>query len=89
VGARTVTALVDGFGRHITYLRLSVTDRCDLRCRYCMSETITFMPRRELLTIKELGLVADAFIARGKGRRRSGRDCLCCVIDRRTYPPAC
>lgn len=62
--------LVDSFGRHITYLRLSVTDRCDLRCRYCMSEVMTFMPRSELLTIEELGLIADAFVARGVTRIR-------------------
>jgi cyclic pyranopterin phosphate synthase len=58
-------ALVDGFGRRITYLRLSVTDRCDLRCRYCMAEAMTFLPRAQVLTIEELGHVADAFIARG------------------------
>jgi cyclic pyranopterin phosphate synthase len=62
--------LVDGFGRRITYLRLSVTDRCDLRCRYCMSEVMTFMPRSEVLTIEELGLIADAFVARGVKRIR-------------------
>jgi cyclic pyranopterin phosphate synthase len=61
----TAKALTDSFGRHITYLRLSVTDRCDLRCRYCMSESMTFMPRRELLSIEELAALADAFIARG------------------------
>ena len=57
--------LTDSFGRRITYLRLSVTDRCDLRCRYCMSEAMTFLPRKEVLTIEEMGAVADAFIARG------------------------
>lgn len=57
--------LVDSFGRRITYLRLSVTDRCDLRCRYCMSEAMTFLPRGEVLSIEEMGLVTDAFIARG------------------------
>jgi len=58
-------ALTDGFGRRITYLRLSVTDRCDLRCRYCMSEAMSFLPRKEVLSIEELGHVADAFVARG------------------------
>jgi cyclic pyranopterin phosphate synthase len=58
-------SLVDGFGRRITYLRLSVTDRCDLRCRYCMSEAMTFLPRAEILTLEELAAVAEAFIARG------------------------
>lgn len=57
--------LTDGFGRHITYLRISVTDRCDLRCRYCMSEAMTFLPRAEVLTLEEIARLADAFIARG------------------------
>ncbi len=57
--------LVDRFGRRISYLRLSVTDRCDLRCRYCMSEAMTFLPRSEVLTIEEMGTIADAFVARG------------------------
>ena len=58
-------ALTDSFGRRISYLRLSVTDRCDLRCRYCMAEAMTFLPRKEVLTIEEMGAVAAAFIARG------------------------
>jgi GTP 3',8-cyclase len=58
-------ALVDGFGRAITYLRISVTDRCDLRCRYCMAENMTFMPRPELLSLEEIALIAERFIARG------------------------
>ena len=57
--------LIDRFGRTITYLRLSVTDRCDLRCAYCMSEKMTFLPKRDVLTIEELEAVADAFIDRG------------------------
>jgi len=57
--------LIDGFGRRITYLRISVTDRCDLRCRYCMSEAMTFMPRAQILSLEEIASVADAFIARG------------------------
>lgn len=57
--------LIDGFGRRITYLRISVTDRCDLRCRYCMSEAMTFLPRAQVLTLEEIAQVADAFIARG------------------------
>lgn len=55
----------DSFGRAISYLRLSVTDRCDLRCAYCMAERMAFLPRRDLLTIEELARVAGAFIARG------------------------
>ncbi|MEE2692604.1 MAG: GTP 3',8-cyclase MoaA [Pseudomonadota bacterium] len=57
--------LVDGFGRRITYLRLSVTDRCDLRCSYCMAEDARFEPKANVLTLEELEEVAAAFIARG------------------------
>ncbi|MDJ0921398.1 MAG: GTP 3',8-cyclase MoaA [Henriciella sp.] len=57
--------LIDKFGRQVTYLRLSVTDRCDLRCTYCMAERMTFLPRADLLTLEELDRVAGAFIARG------------------------
>ena len=57
--------LIDSFGRRITYLRLSVTDRCDLRCTYCMAEKMQFLPRKELLTLEELERLADSFIARG------------------------
>ncbi|NSL22977.1 GTP 3',8-cyclase MoaA [Agrobacterium tumefaciens] len=58
-------ALVDSFGRRVSYLRLSVTDRCDLRCVYCMSERMTFMPRRDVLSLDELARVAQAFIRIG------------------------
>lgn len=58
-------ALVDSFGRTVTYLRLSVTDRCDLRCTYCMSEKMTFLPKSDLLDEDELVTVAEAFISRG------------------------
>jgi cyclic pyranopterin phosphate synthase len=64
-GDRGGTGLADAFGRRITYLRLSVTDRCDFRCRYCMAEKMQFLPKREILTIEELAALADAFIARG------------------------
>lgn len=57
--------LIDGFGRQIEYVRLSVTDRCDLRCRYCMAETMAFLPRRDLLTLEEMLCLADLLIARG------------------------
>lgn len=63
-------AMVDQFGRHITYVRLSLTDRCDLRCRYCMGERMTFLPRSEVLTLEELLELADVFIARGARRIR-------------------
>ena len=57
--------LVDTFGRQISYLRLSVTDRCDLRCTYCMSKKMEFLPKADLLTLKELETVANRFIDRG------------------------
>jgi cyclic pyranopterin phosphate synthase len=62
--------LIDTYGRRISYVRLSVTDRCDLRCRYCMAEQMEFLPRAELLTLEELVQLADAFIARGVTRIR-------------------
>ncbi len=62
--------LVDPFGRAITYLRVSVTDRCDLRCIYCMSERMKFLPRAELLTLEELDRLCAAFVARGVRRLR-------------------
>ncbi|GIX09720.1 GTP 3',8-cyclase MoaA [Elioraea sp.] len=55
----------DPFGREITYLRVSVTDRCDLRCVYCMAEEMTFLPKAELLTLEELERVSAAFIRLG------------------------
>jgi cyclic pyranopterin phosphate synthase len=58
-------ALVDGFGRTIHYLRISVTDRCDLRCRYCMAEKMTFLPRNRLLALEEIAIIAERFIAFG------------------------
>ena len=57
--------LIDGFMRRITYLRLSVTDRCDLRCSYCMPERMTFLPQKEVLSLEELYDLATGFIARG------------------------
>lgn len=66
----TRPVLADRFGRRIDYIRISVTDRCDLRCRYCMAEHMTFLPRSEILTLEELGVIADRFIARGVRRIR-------------------
>src|SRR5262245_44885527 len=57
--------LFDPFGRHVTYLRVSVTDRCDFRCVYCMAEDMTFLPKKDLLTLEELQRVSEAFISRG------------------------
>ena len=61
---------MDPFGRPITYLRVSVTDRCDFRCTYCMSENMTFLPRRELLTLEELDRLCSNFIALGVRKLR-------------------
>jgi cyclic pyranopterin phosphate synthase len=62
--------MIDSFGRRITYVRLSVTDRCDLRCRYCMAEKMTFLPRKDVLSLEEMIELADVFIARGVKRIR-------------------
>ena len=62
--------MIDGFGRRITYVRMSVTDRCDLRCRYCMAEQMTFLPRKDVLSLEEMVELADIFIARGVKRIR-------------------
>ncbi len=62
--------MTDPFGRTITYLRVSVTDRCDLRCFYCMSEDMTFLPKADLLTLEELDRLCSAFIARGVRKLR-------------------
>ena len=62
--------MIDPFGRHITYLRLSVTDRCDFRCVYCMSEHMSFLPKAELLTLEELERLSTAFVAKGVERLR-------------------
>ncbi|ALC11531.1 GTP 3',8-cyclase MoaA [Sphingopyxis sp. 113P3] len=62
--------LTDGHGRRISYLRLSVTDRCDLRCRYCMAEHMSFLPRSAVLSIEEMGALAERFVARGIRRIR-------------------
>jgi cyclic pyranopterin phosphate synthase len=62
--------MIDPFGRHISYLRVSVTDRCDFRCVYCMSEHMTFLPKAELLSLEELERLCAAFIAKGVERLR-------------------
>lgn len=59
------TELIDPFGRKLNYLRVSVTDRCDFRCSYCMAENMTFLPKKELLTLEELDRLCVAFIAKG------------------------
>lgn len=67
---RTDAALVDAFGRAITYIRVSVTDRCDFRCAYCMAEEMTFLPRRELLTLEELDRLCSTFVEMGTRKIR-------------------
>jgi len=61
----TSQTLIDRFDRRVDYLRLSVTDRCDFRCVYCMAEDMQFVPKNEVLTLEELGLVAQAFVNLG------------------------
>ena len=62
--------MIDPFGRDITYLRVSVTDRCDFRCVYCMAEDMTFLPKAEILTLEELDRLAGAFIGLGTRKIR-------------------
>src|ERR1700688_4002561 len=69
-GAAGRPSLVDPFGRDISYLRVSVTDRCDFRCVYCMSENMAFLPKTDVLTLEELDRLCSAFIARGARKLR-------------------
>jgi cyclic pyranopterin phosphate synthase len=62
--------LIDPFGRHVSYLRVSVTDRCDFRCVYCMAETMTFLPKKDLLTLEELDRLCSAFVDKGVRKLR-------------------
>jgi len=62
--------MIDPFGRRITYLRVSVTDRCNFRCRYCMAEHMEFLPRKDLLTLEELDRVCSVFVRRGVRKLR-------------------
>lgn len=62
--------MIDPFGRHITYLRVSVTDRCDFRCVYCMGEHQTFLPKAEVLSLAEIERICAAFVRRGVNRIR-------------------
>jgi cyclic pyranopterin phosphate synthase len=66
----TARPLVDPFGRTISYLRVSVTDRCDFRCVYCMSENMTFLPKAEVLSLEEIDRLASAFVRRGTRKLR-------------------
>ncbi|MCK5905210.1 MAG: radical SAM protein, partial [Gammaproteobacteria bacterium] len=66
----TKPKLIDRFGRQVTYVRLSVTDRCDLRCVYCMSDDMQFMPREQLLTLEEISRIGKAFVDLGVNKIR-------------------
>ncbi len=63
-------SMIDPFGRHVSYLRVSVTDRCDFRCVYCMSEHMTFLPKKDLLSLEELDRLCSAFVAKGVQKLR-------------------
>jgi GTP 3',8-cyclase len=69
-GAPARASLIDPFGRDISYLRVSVTDRCDFRCVYCMSENMSFLPKADILSLEELDRLCSAFIARGVRKLR-------------------
>ena len=62
--------LLDGFARRVDYLRMSVTDRCDFRCVYCMAEDMQFLPRQRILTLEELYQLAERFVALGTRKIR-------------------
>ena len=67
---KATSGLIDPFGRTVNYLRVSVTDRCDFRCVYCMAEEMTFLPKAELLTLEELDRVCSAFVRHGVRKLR-------------------
>ena len=64
------TSLIDRFGRKVDYLRISITDRCDFRCVYCMAEEMTFLPRNEILSLEEIYLLAKTFVELGVSKIR-------------------
>jgi cyclic pyranopterin phosphate synthase len=66
----TSSAMIDPFGRRISYLRVSVTDRCDFRCVYCMAEDMTFLPKADLLTLEELDRLCSVFVTKGVRKLR-------------------
>ena len=69
-GQQNQPAMIDPFGRTVSYLRVSVTDRCDSRCAYCMAEDMTFLPKRDLLTLEELDRLCTVFIEKGVRKLR-------------------
>jgi GTP 3',8-cyclase len=68
--SNTQEKLIDNFGRQVTYVRISVTDRCDFRCVYCMTEDMTFVPRARILTLEEVAQISAAFVALGVDKIR-------------------
>jgi len=70
LASETGRPMIDSYGRRISYVRLSVTDRCDLRCRYCMAEKMVFLPRKDVLSLEEIVELSDIFITRGVRRIR-------------------
>ena len=62
--------LIDPFGRAVTYLRISVTDRCDFRCTYCMAENMAFLPKKDILSLEELETICNVFIKLGTKKIR-------------------
>ena len=62
--------MIDPFGRSVTYLRVSVTDRCDFRCTYCMPEHMVFLPKKDVLSLEELDRLCSVFVAKGVNRLR-------------------
>src|SRR5260370_8816687 len=80
--------LIDPFARAITYLRVSVTDRCDFRCVYCMAEHMSFLPKADLLSLEELDRLCSAFVARGVRKlRRTAAEPLRRRGPRTFFPP--
>ena len=69
-GTPATEPMIDPFGRAISYLRVSVTDRCDFRCVYCMSENMAFLPKADLLTLEELDRLCTAFVVKGVRKLR-------------------
>ncbi|MAN80948.1 MAG: GTP 3',8-cyclase MoaA, partial [Magnetovibrio sp.] len=65
-----MTGMIDPFGRAVSYLRVSVTDRCDFRCVYCMAEDMTFLPKAEILSLEELDRLCSAFVRKGVKKLR-------------------
>ncbi len=70
IAGRGQPPMIDPFGRHVSYLRVSVTDRCDFRCVYCMAENMTFLPKRDVLTLEELDRLCSAFVDKGVRKLR-------------------